>query len=51
MMGMTYICVNLPSIQQQNFANVNKANNLLGWKAELTIEDMCRDAFKFIASI
>lgn len=24
MMGMTYICVNLPSIQQQNFTNVNK---------------------------
>lgn len=33
------------------YANSNKANNLLGWKAELTIEDMCRDAFKFIASI
>ena len=33
------------------YANSDKANNLLGWKAELTIEDMCRDAFKFISSI
>jgi len=33
------------------YANSNKANTLLGWKAELTIEDMCRDAFKFISTI
>lgn len=33
------------------YANVNKANTLLCWKAELTIEDMCRDAFKFITRL
>jgi UDP-glucose 4-epimerase len=33
------------------YANCNKANHLLGWKTELTIEDMCRDAFKFITTI
>ena len=27
------------------WANIDKANNVLGWKAERTLEDMCRDAW------
>jgi UDP-glucose 4-epimerase len=30
------------------YANADKANQLLNWKAELTIEDMCRDSYNFI---
>lgn len=30
------------------FANADKAARLLGWKAEKTIEQMCRDSWKFI---
>ncbi len=29
------------------FANPEKAQRLLGWKAEKTLEDMCRDAWRF----
>ena len=29
------------------FADASKAEKNLGWKAELTIEDMVRDAWKF----
>lgn len=29
------------------WANVDKANNILGWKAERTLEDMCRDAWNW----
>ena len=29
------------------WANVDKANNVLGWKAERTLEDMCRDAWNW----
>lgn len=29
------------------WANVDKANNDLGWKAERTLEDMCRDAWNW----
>ena len=32
---------------ESNYANVDKANNLLNWKAEKTIEDMCRDSYYF----
>lgn len=30
-----------------SFANADKANGVLGWKAELGIKDMCRDAWNF----
>ena len=29
------------------YASVNKAKNLLNWKAELTLEDMCRDSWNW----
>lgn len=29
------------------YADVSKANNILGWKAEKTIEDMCRDSWRW----
>lgn len=29
------------------WANVDKAANVLGWKAERTLEDMCRDAWNW----
>lgn len=29
------------------WANVDKANSILGWKAERTLEDMCRDAWNW----
>ena len=29
------------------YANPSKANEILGWKAELTIEDMCRDSWNW----
>jgi UDP-glucose 4-epimerase len=29
------------------FADVSKAERLMGWKAGLTIEDMCRDAYAY----
>jgi UDP-glucose 4-epimerase len=32
---------------ESNYANVDKANNLLNWKAEYSIEDMCRDAYNY----
>ena len=30
------------------WANADKANKVLGWKAELDVNDMCRDAWTFI---
>ena len=30
------------------FANPNKAEKELGWKAEKTLEDMCRDSWNYI---
>jgi UDP-glucose 4-epimerase len=32
---------------EQNYADVSKANNDLGWKAELNLEDMVRDAWQW----
>ena len=32
---------------EQNYADVTKANNELGWKAELNLEDMVRDAWRW----
>ena len=32
---------------EANYADVTKANNILGWKAEKTLEDICRDAYNF----
>lgn len=29
------------------YAGVTKAQNILGWKAEKTIEDMCRDSWRW----
>ena len=34
----------------QSYADVSKAEGLLGWKAELTLDDMCRDAYRFAVS-
>lgn len=34
----------LPSV----YANVDKANNLLEWKAEKTVTDMCKDAYNYV---
>ncbi len=31
-----------------NYADTYKANNILKWKAEKTVEDMCRDSYNFI---
>jgi len=36
-----------PGDVEISFANVDKANNLLGWKARYTLEDCVRDAWKF----
>ena len=36
-----------PGDVSANFANCDKALKELGWKAELTIEDACRDSFNF----
>jgi UDP-glucose 4-epimerase len=32
---------------EQNYADVSRANNELGWKAELNLEDMVRDAWRW----
>lgn len=32
---------------EKNYADVTKANNVLGWKAEKIIEDICKDAYNF----
>jgi UDP-glucose 4-epimerase len=29
------------------YANVDKAERLLGWRAEKTVEDMCRDSWRW----
>lgn len=31
----------------ENYADPSKAKELLGWEAEKTLEDMCRDTFRF----
>ncbi len=31
-----------------NYADTTKANTILKWKAEKTVEDMCRDSYNFI---
>ncbi len=31
-----------------NYADTTKANTILNWKAELSIEDMCKDSYNFI---
>ena len=31
----------------ENYADPSKAEKLLGWKAEKTLEDMCRDTYRF----
>ena len=31
------------------YADPKKANEELGWKAEKTLEDMCRDSWNYIA--
>ena len=31
----------------ENFADPSKAEKVLGWKAEKTLEDMCRDTYRF----
>ncbi len=31
----------------ENYADPTKARELLGWKAEKTLEDMCRDTYRF----
>lgn len=36
-----------PGDVPENYANPNKAKVELDWKAELTIDDMCKDAWKF----
>ena len=35
----------------ETYADASKAEKTIGWKAELTIEDMCRDAYRFQASV
>lgn len=32
------------------YADVSKAEEILGWKAKLTLEDMCRDSYKYMMS-
>ncbi len=32
---------------ESNYANVNKANNLLNWTADYSIDIMCRDAYNY----
>ena len=34
-----------------SYADATKAQNELGWKAELTLEDMCRDSYMFTKSL
>lgn len=36
-----------PGDLPEYFANPHKANSLLGWKAEKTLDDMCRDAWNW----
>ena len=34
-----------------SYADASKALKLMGWKANLTLEDMCRDAYRFITRL
>ena len=36
-----------PGDVAENFANADKAYRELGWKARFSIEDACRDAYRF----
>ncbi|MDY6093869.1 MAG: UDP-glucose 4-epimerase GalE [Candidatus Enteromonas sp.] len=38
-----------PGDVAENFANADKAYRELGWKARFTVEDACRDAYRFQA--
>ena len=40
-----------PGDSTETFADTEKAFRLLGWRAELNIEDMCRDAWKGATSV
>lgn len=39
-----------PGDVPENYANPSKAKSELGWVAELTLDDMCKDAWKFSKS-
>ncbi|MGN0961159.1 MAG: UDP-glucose 4-epimerase GalE [Christensenellales bacterium] len=39
-----------PGDVPENYANPSKAKDELGWEAELNIDDMCKDAWKFSKS-
>ncbi len=41
------ICPRRPGDVAENYADASKALKLLGWKATLNIDDMCRDAWNF----
>jgi len=33
------------------YSNPDKANKILGWKAKMNLNDMCRDSWKFISKL
>ena len=35
----------------QMWADTHKAETVLGWKAEKTVADMCRDSWNFVCSV
>ena len=35
----------------ETYADTTKAERIMGWRAELTIEDMCRDAYAFAVTV
>ena len=35
----------------QMWADTHKAETILGWKAEKTVADMCRDSWNFVCSV
>ena len=41
------ICPRRPGDVAENYADASKAYNLMGWKATLNMDDMCRDAWNF----
>ena len=41
------IAARRPGDIAENYADPSKAQALLGWKAEKTLEDMCRDTYRF----
>ena len=42
-----HIAPRRPGDVAANYADASKAERLLGWKAELGIEEMCRDAWNY----